>query len=259
MPKLSYVNTTLSFALKAIALPALERITGELIIADSPNLASLDLPLLASVGRGIEITNVTILSTLNLPCLTNLSSSSTITGSFNQLLLPDLHHVGNLSINTTGKFNCSAGAQAPGVLQGFYNCSSADFSLFAAGGTPNTTTATSASSGGGGLSTSTKAGIGAGVWVGAAILIIAGAVLLFFQRRRAKARRAAAQNKSSTEQIKPELSTESEIPRKELEESKAQGRAELEGPMETRSAKSEMDGSSQKPEPSAQNVSHELP
>jgi hypothetical protein len=247
MPQLTNVTSSLVFAsntIQSLSLPSLQQIQEDFSITDSGSMNNIGAPILVAVYRNLNFSGLSNVSTISFPQLGLISGSAIFSGGFNQLALPALTNVGNMTIDTTGTLDCSGTTPTSAITYGSYNCSSEDSTLYLAGSgsstTPSSVPSSSASISlgvltGSGLITGGKIGVGVGVGVG--VLVLA-AVIAFFVLRQKKAKRT--QKDDDLLHTKPELSAATDIPRKEMSEGKYQERAELDD-IETRQEKVEAD------------------
>ena len=246
MPQLMTVTSSLVFGsntIQSLSLPSLQRIQGNFSIADSGSMNNISTPILAAVSQDLNFSGLSNVNAISLPQLGSISGSAVFSGGFNQLALPALTNAGNITIDTTGALDCNRTAPTSAINHSSYNCSSADSTLYLAPSGSSTTPSPAPSSSapsssaltGSGLTTAGKIGVGVGVGVGVPVLA---AIIAFFVLRRRKAKRA--QMEDDLLHTKPELSTATEIPRKEMSEGRRQEGGELDG-VETRREKVEAD------------------
>jgi hypothetical protein len=195
MPLLTNVTSSLVFTsntIQNLSLPSLQQIREDFLIADSGNMNNISALILVAVYRNLNITSLSNVSTISFPRLGLISGTAIFFNGFNQLSLPALTNLGNMTISTTGTLEYNGTAPTSIIVYGSYNCSSGDSTLYlAASGNSTTSLPASSSSAsihlealaGSGLTTGGEIGVGVGMPVLAA-------VIAFFVLRLRKAKRA---------------------------------------------------------------------
>jgi len=135
IPSLSKVNGSLFFgenSFEGVSAPNLTSVgstaskAGSLSFDANTKLTNITLPMLKTVGGGVQVANNSALQSISFPVLTTVGGAVDLTGNFTTPELPKLDNViGALNIQSTAQIDCDGFNKLSGnVVQGEENCDS---------------------------------------------------------------------------------------------------------------------------------------